>query len=692
MTKEIRYFQSYLATNKNLSNKTISAYTTDILQLENFLVSNEKTLIKASTNDIVDFFKTLDVNKKSYNRKVCSIRSFYAYLVKERLVFDVNVEKIEHIKNDKIYPRIISLEQIKMLVNVQDDNLIGYRNKIIISMLYVTGLRVSELVNLKYGDINYDEGYIRSIGKGNKEKIVYIGSLIHVILDNYSNQIRKEILKGLQSDYVFCDSEGEPLTRQTIYNVIKHAAKKADIKLNVSPHTLRHCFATHMLENGADIRSVQEMLGHKDISTTQIYLNISKKAIKNEYYSSITDPLSLNLERKEKNMKFKRAFVIVCDSMGIGNGKDAAKYGDEGSNTLKHIDDTMTLNIPELRRLGIDKICNIKQDEVKMDHSYALALNEVSLGKDTLTGHYELMGLKVTEPFKTYTDTGFPQELIDILEKKWNRKIIGNCSASGTEIIKELGERHMKTGEVIVYTSSDSVLQIAAHEDIIPVDKLYEMCQIARDVTKDEKFKLGRIIARPFIGTCAADFKRTPRRHDYALSPFAPTQLDILKDNGYDVLSIGKIVDIFDNKGITKFTKIVNNNDGCEKIIEAMKEDFTGLCFANLVDFDMEYGHRRDPLGYGNAINEFDKYVTKFKALLKDDDIMFITADHGNDPTWHGSDHTREKVPLLIYSKAFKKTGILKDGDSFATLSATLAEIFNVPSTGLGKSILKELK
>lgn len=391
-------------------------------------------------------------------------------------------------------------------------------------------------------------------------------------------------------------------------------------------------------------------------------------------------------------MKFKRVFVVVCDSMGIGNGKDAASYNDEGSNTLKHIDDHKKLNIPELRSLGIDRICDISKEEVALDHSYALAMNEASLGKDTLTGHYELMGLKVDVPFKTFTDTGFPSELIEELESKWGRKIVGNKSASGTEIIKELGEHHMKTGDVIVYTSSDSVLQIAAHEDIISVEKLYEMCEIARELTKSGKYKLGRIIARPFIGTCADDFKRTPRRHDYALEPFADTMLDILKDNNYDVISIGKIIDIFATKGITKSYKIVSNNDGCEKIIERMKEDFTGLCFSNLVDFDMEYGHRRDVLGYGKAIEEFDNYLAKFKELLNEDDILFITADHGNDPTWVGSDHTREKVPLLIYSKAFKECGILEETDTFAALSSTIAENFNVSNTGLGKSILSKLK
>lgn len=392
------------------------------------------------------------------------------------------------------------------------------------------------------------------------------------------------------------------------------------------------------------------------------------------------------------NHQFKRAFVIVLDSLGIGNAKDAADYNDFNSNTLKHIDDTIPLKIPNLRSLGIDRICPISKIDTSLDHAYALAMNEASLGKDTLTGHYEIMGLLVTKPFKTFTETGFPKELIDLLEKKWNRKIIGNCAASGTKIIQELGEEQMKTKAAIVYTSSDSVLQIAAHEDVIPLKELYHMCEIAREITKDEKYKIGRIIARPFVGTNASNFKRTSNRHDYALKPFAPTMLNHLKDAHYDVIGIGKIADIFDNEGLTKSTRIKNNQDGCLKTLEVMKEDFNGLCFVNLVDFDMEYGHRRDPIGYGKAIEDFDVYLGQMKELLTERDILMICADHGNDPTYRGTDHTREKVPLLIYSKAFKETGILPDVFSFATVSSTLADIFSVQKTDLGESIIDQLK
>lgn len=392
------------------------------------------------------------------------------------------------------------------------------------------------------------------------------------------------------------------------------------------------------------------------------------------------------------NKQFKRAFVIVLDSLGIGNGKDAKQYHDENSNTLKHIDDTKPLMIPNLRSLGLDRICDISKQETNLDHAYALKMNEASCGKDTLTGHYEIMGLLVTQPFKTFTETGFPKELIDLLEEKWQRKIIGNCAASGTKIIQDLGEEQLKTKAAIIYTSSDSVLQIAAHEEVIPLKELYHMCEIAREITKDEKYKLGRIIARPFIGSDASNFKRTPNRHDYALKPFAKTMLNHLKDANYDVISIGKIADIFDNEGITCSIKIKNNQDGCEKTLEVMKEGFNGLCFVNLVDFDMEYGHRRDPIGYGKAIEDFDIYLKKMKQLLTKEDILMICADHGNDPTYRGSDHTREQVPLLIYSKAFEESKILEEVDSFATVSSTLADIFNVKKTNLGKSILELLK
>lgn len=291
VTREIKYFQSYLSSIKNVSNKTIENYTIDLVLLENFLSENKKTLLNANNDDIYDYLNSQDFKSKTYNRKVTSIKEFYKYLIAEKYNISVNINKIEHIKNEKVYPKIIKFEDISKMVSVQENTTLGMRNKVIIMFLYITGLRVSELCNLTYSDINFQEGYIRCIGKGNKEKIIMVGELLSINLSAYTNTTRKEILNGLESKYVFVNSEGDPLTRQAIFNIIKDAASKADIKLHVSPHTLRHCFATHMLENGADVRTVQELLGHTDISTTQVYLNISNKAIKNAYLSKFKDPL-----------------------------------------------------------------------------------------------------------------------------------------------------------------------------------------------------------------------------------------------------------------------------------------------------------------------------------------------------------------------------------------------------------------
>lgn len=292
MIKELKYFQNYLLSVKNLSNKTIESYTNDLLLFEDFLKFNDKTLLEATNDDINAYFINQNLKTKSFNRKITSIKSFYNYLISEKYPINVNVTKILHIRNDKVYPKIIKKEDIFKMINVQDKTLIGHRNQTIIMMLYITGLRVSELCEITFNDINFDEGYIRVIGKGNKEKIIIVGELLNVTLAKYINETRKEILFGLDSKYLFVNENGNKLSRQAIYNIVHESAIKADIRLNVTPHTLRHCFATHMLENGADIRSVQELLGHSDISTTQIYLNISNKKIKEDYFNKFKDPIN----------------------------------------------------------------------------------------------------------------------------------------------------------------------------------------------------------------------------------------------------------------------------------------------------------------------------------------------------------------------------------------------------------------
>lgn len=378
---------------------------------------------------------------------------------------------------------------------------------------------------------------------------------------------------------------------------------------------------------------------------------------------------------------FKRVFLIVMDSLGVGAMADADKFHDEGANTFVHVSERCKgLKIPTLNMLGLYDINSDILGTEKVSHvnSYVCALNEESNGKDTMTGHWEMMGVLTTKPFKTFTDTGFPQELIDELEEKTGKKYIGNIAASGTEIIKQLGERTLKTGEIILYTSADSVLQLAANEAVVSVPELYHLCEVARELCMKEEYKVGRVIARPFIGTNKDNFTRTPRRHDYALSPSSYTYMETMKDHGYDVICVGKINDIFNGVGVTKTFKTVSNHNGMEITQEIAKEDFKGLCFVNLVEFDSEYGHRRNPLGYGKCIEEFDKDLGDLIKLLKDDDLLIVTADHGNDPTMPGSDHTREKVPFIAYSKSFKNGRRIEDRNSFADMGRTIIENFKL--------------
>ena len=399
---------------------------------------------------------------------------------------------------------------------------------------------------------------------------------------------------------------------------------------------------------------------------------------------------------KGMNNMFKRVFVIVFDSLGIGNAKDADKFNDVGSDTLKSVlDSGDAKELSTLSELGFLNLCSDKKYHTKDYKGIICKLNEASAGKDTLTGHYEMMGLLVTKPSVTFTDTGFPPELVAELEAKWGRKIIGNKSASGTEIIKELGERQMETGEAIVYTSADSVLQIAANEAIIPLEELYRMCEIAREVTLKDEWKVDRIIARPFVGTNKDNFSRTANRHDYATSPFAPTYMDELKDNGYDVVAIGKINDIFNGQGVSEFSKTKSNLDGLNQTIVIVKnKDFEGLCFVNLVEFDSEYGHRRNPIGYYNCLKEANDKVKEMLPYLREDDLVMITADHGNDPKFRGTDHTREMVPLVIYSKKLKKGIELSEKKTYACIGATVMDNFNVSKKDyhIGESMLEEIK
>lgn len=392
--------------------------------------------------------------------------------------------------------------------------------------------------------------------------------------------------------------------------------------------------------------------------------------------------------------KYKRIFTIVIDSMGVGAMPDSPEYGDVGVDTLGHISQKMdTFHIPNLKKLGIANLHKLKQVEpVEHPMAYFMKMNEISRGKDTMTGHWEIMGLKVDTPFQTFTDTGFPQELIDELSVRTGRRIIGNKSASGTEILDELAEEEIATGAMIVYTSADSVLQICGNEETFGLDELYRCCEIARELTMKDEWKVGRVIARPYVGKKKGEFKRTSNRHDYALKPYGPTVLNAMKDAGYDVISVGKIKDIFDGEGITEAHKSKSSVHGMEQTIDIMDQDFTGLCFVNLVDFDALWGHRRDPIGYGKEIEAFDVNLGKVLENLKKDDLLILTADHGNDPTYTGTDHTREQVPFFAYSPSMKGSGKIEDSTSFADIGATIADNFDVKMPEIGKSRLEELR
>lgn len=388
--------------------------------------------------------------------------------------------------------------------------------------------------------------------------------------------------------------------------------------------------------------------------------------------------------------KFRKITVIVLDSVGIGELPDAKEFGDEGAHTLGHILGTVDTKLPNMQRLGLGNIADLpKMSPVSSPVAYYGKMNEISSGKDTMTGHWELMGLKTETPFQTYPN-GFPRDLIARFEQETGRKIIGNKPASGTEILVELGEEHMKTGAWIVYTSADSVFQIAAHEEVIPLPELYRACEIARRLTLEPEHSVGRVIARPFVGK-PGNWQRTPNRHDYAVKPPEPTVLNALKNAGKAVVAVGKIGDIFSGEGITASYPTKSNQHGIQETLARLDEDFSGLLFTNLVDFDSLYGHRRDPEGYARALEEFDAALPELLAKVGENDLLVITADHGNDPTHAGTDHTREYVPLIVYGPSLKNPGSLGERATYADLAATIADNFGVHATEHGRSFLREL-
>ena len=396
-------------------------------------------------------------------------------------------------------------------------------------------------------------------------------------------------------------------------------------------------------------------------------------------------------------MKYRRIFMIVIDSFGLGAMDNAADYGGVGCDTFGHIADKVPeIKIPNLIRMGLTQLhpapVLTSPQPSECIGKYA-RLNEKSNGKDTMTGHWEMMGLEIKAPFQTFTDTGFPKELIEALEKETGHRVIGNKAASGTEILDELAEEEIKTGAMIVYTSSDSVLQICGNEETFGLDELYRCCKIARELTMKPEWKVGRVIARPYVGKKKGEFKRTANRHDYALKPYGKTAMDALKEAGFDVISIGKIRDIFDGEGITQAIRSKSSVQGMEQTIECLDQDFTGLCFTNLVDFDALWGHRRNPQGYAEELEKFDVLLGQFLEKMNEDDLVIVTADHGNDPTFKGTDHTKERVPFLAYSPSMKTSGKIDDQNCFAVIGATIADNFGaaMPKGTIGTSILEQL-
>lgn len=394
--------------------------------------------------------------------------------------------------------------------------------------------------------------------------------------------------------------------------------------------------------------------------------------------------------------KYRRIFIIVMDSLGVGAMDDSPEFGDVDVNTLGHISCSVdSFHIPNLQKMGMANLTPLKQVKpVEKSLGYYGKLNEKSRSKDTMTGHWEMMGLEVTKPFKTFTEHGFPPELILELEKRTGHKVIGNKSISGTEILDELGEEEIATGHMIVYTSADSVMQICGNEETFDLAELYRCCEIAREITMKDEWRVGRVIARPYVGKKRGEFRRTSNRHDYALKPLGKTTLNALQDAGLDVISVGKIRDIFSGEGITESYKSKSSVHGMEQTIELAQKDFHGLCFTNLVDFDALWGHRRNPQGYAQEIERFDGNLGKLLSLLKKDDLLIITADHGNDPTYKGTDHTREKVPFLAYSPSMRGNGEISESDTFAVIGASVADNFGVemPEGTIGESLLGKLK
>ncbi len=688
---EFSDFKMYLESEKFLAKNSIDSYMSDVEDYGKYLKKyrNCPFLEDATKKDILAYLANLksnDITTSSISRKLSSIKALHFFLSTELRGFEDVSKNISTPKKALKLPTVLSFEEVELLMeSIKKDSKVSNRNRAIVELLFSSGLRVSELTELKISQLHMIQKYIIVEGKGGKERIVPMRDIAVSTLREYILNERQTLQKT-PNDLVFLNYKGEHLSRVSVFKILKELGKDAGINKEISPHTLRHSYATFLLNKGVGLRSLQQMLGHEDISTTQIYTHIENSKILDDYTSS--HPLA---KKEKKSMKFDRIFTIVIDSVGVGETPNSSEYGDIGVNTLANlVKANGGIKIPCLESLGIGNITEIEGVKALENPlaSYG-KMDEISNGKDTMTGHWELMGLRINKPFKTFTDTGFPKELLDEFTDKTGYEILGNKSASGTEILVELGQKHIDSKKLILYTSADSVLQIAAHEDVVSVEELYKICEIAREITMKPEWMVGRVIARPFIGE-NGNFKRTSNRHDYALKPFEKTVLDTLKTADFDVIGGGKIKDIFDSEGITDSFKNKSNDHGMEQTISYLDKKFKGLLFLNLVDFDANFGHRRDPKGYAKCLEEFDLQLEKFIKKMGVNDLLIITADHGNDPTYKGTDHTREYVPLIVYNEKLKGI-ILGIRGSFADVGATISENFSVKLPQFGTSFLKDL-
>lgn len=693
----MKQYLAYLQINEGSSPRTVSSYHNDLNQYLLWLDDQDISEMEKVTGSLIEEFaveQSLTKKPASLARMAAAIRSFhrwYSFLYDAK---DPSINLQVH-KGPGTLPVFCTKEEIDRLMSSFDDSdPQQMTDHAILLMIYSCGLRVSEVCSLTLNRVDLDSARLRVLGKGDKERIVPIPRGSISLFKHYRDIIRPVFLKKRTSLF-FINRLGRRITSKHVENLLQEKCAELNFSKHITPHKLRHSYATHMLQGGADLRSIQEILGHSDIQTTEIYTHIQNRHLFDSYDRFHPGGTGGELMIPEtKQYRFRRIFTIVVDSWGFGSAPDSDRFDDDGADTAGHIADSVdSFTVPNLQKIGAFNLKHIRHvTPVQNPKGYYLKMREASNSKDTMTGHWEMMGLYIPEKFITFTDTGFPQELIDELEEKTGHGIIGNKAASGTEILDELGEEHIATGKMIVYTSADSVLQIAANEETFGLDELLRCCDIAREITMKPEWKVGRVIARPFLGRKAGSFVRTPNRHDLALKPTGRTVLNSIKDAGLDMIAVGKINDIFVGEGVTEVLHSKSSVMGMDQTIEIAGRDFTGLCFVNLVDFDAKWGHRRNPQGYAKELEDFDEKLGILMDAIHDDDLIMISADHGNDPTWKGSDHTRELVPLLLYSPSFTGSGLLREADTFADLGATIAENFQLEKPANGTSLLEYLK